>query len=176
MKVVTFLSQPEAERMNPAPGSAIISITDPDKPLAALPLWDSVYRDAFYDGGYSESTIQAMKGAFRLNYASYIDSDQARKLASHIDDLVASGRDEIFVHCYFGESRSGAVALYLQNRHGYTPNKEIRKPNRTVYELLIEPNKYEPLIQSLETQDIEHEVSLPRKMWYLALVAIGAKR
>lgn len=81
-----------------------------------------------------------------------------------------------FVHCYFGEPRCKAFALHLQNRHNHTPGKEIRKPNRTVYESLVESNKYEPLIQSLEAQDIEHEVSLPRKMWYLALVAIGAKR
>ena len=176
MKVVTFLSQAEAERMTPTPGSAIISITDPDKPLAALPRWESVYRESFYDGGYSESTIKAMKGAFRLNYAPYICSGQARKLASHIDDLVAAGREEIFVHCYFGESRSGAVANYLQDKHGYTPNKEIRKPNRTVYELLTDPDKYEPLIQSLETQDICAERSLASKMWYWVLVAAGVKR
>lgn len=176
MRVVTFLSQSEAERMSPEPGSAIISITDPDKPLAALPLWDSVYRESFYDGGYSESTIKAMKGAFRLNYASYIDSDQARRLANHIDDLVASGRDEIFVHCYFGESRSGAVAKYLQDKHRYTPNKEIRKPNRTVYELLTDPDRYEPLIQSFEAQDIEPEKSLVSKIWYLVQVAVGVKR
>ncbi len=170
MKVVTFLSQAEAERMTPTPGSAIISITDPDKPLAALPRWESVYRESFYDGGYSESTIKAMKGAFRLNYASYICSGQARK------HLVAAGREEIFVHCYFGESRSGAVAKYLQDKHGYTPNKEIRKPNRTVYELLTDPDKYEPLIQSLETQDICAERSLASKMWYWVLVAAGVKR
>lgn len=60
MRVVTFLSQSDAERMPPEPGSAIISITDPDKPLVALPLWGSVYRESFYDGGYSGSTIRTM--------------------------------------------------------------------------------------------------------------------
>ena len=68
------------------------------------------------------------------------------------------------------------MAKYLQDKHGYTPNKEIRKPNRTVYELLTDPDKYEPLIQSLETQDICAERSLASKMWYWVLVAAGVKR
>lgn len=175
-KTVTLLSQVEAERMNPAPGSTIISITDPDKPFACLPQWNSVYRESFYDGGYSESTIKMMKGAFRLNYAGYICSEKSRKLANYLDNLVTEGRDKIFVHCYFGKSRSGAVAKYLQDKHCYIPNKEIYKPNITVYELLTDPNKYEPLIQSLEKEDISAKRTLIKDIWYWLMIAIGIKR
>lgn len=60
----------------------MISITDPDKSPAALGQWGQLYRDSFYDGGYSENTIHTMKAAFRMNYASYIDSSRAEKLST----------------------------------------------------------------------------------------------
>lgn len=175
-KKVFFISQAEAERLEPVPGAAMISITDPDKPPAALGQWGQLYRDSFYDGGYSENTIHTMKAAFRMNYASYIDSSQAEKLSTFLDGLVGSGIDQIFVHCYYGESRSGAVALYLQNKHGFTPNKPITKPNRTVYELLCNPTKFEPLMQSYETQHMEEELPLHLKIWDFLLVAVGLRR
>ncbi len=176
MKKVIFISQSEAERLVPVDGAAMISITDPDKSPATLGPWELLYRDSFYDGGYSESTIHTMKAAFRMNYASYIDSSQAERLSTFLDGLAGSGIDQIFVHCYYGESRSGAIALYLQNKHGFTPNKPITKPNRTVYELLCNPAKFEPLIQSYETQDIEEDPPLHLKIWDLLLVAVGLRR
>jgi len=103
MKKVTFISQSEAERLEPVAGAAMISITDPDKSPAMLGAWELLYRDSFYDGGYSENTIHTMKSAFRMNYASYIDSLQAEKLSIFLDGLVGSGIDQIFVHCYYGE-------------------------------------------------------------------------
>ena len=175
-KKVIFISQSEAERLEPVDGAAMISITDPDKSPATLGPWELLYRDSFYDGGYSESTIHTMKAAFRMNYASYIDSSQAERLSTFLDGLAGSGVDQIFVHCYYGESRSGAIALYLQNKHGFTPNKPITKPNRTVYELLCNPAKFEPLIQSYETQDIEEDPPLHLKIWDLLLVAVGLRR
>ena len=69
-KNVIFISQSEAERLEPVAGAAMISITDPDKSPATLGPWELLYRDSFYDGGYSESTIHTMKAAFRMNYAS----------------------------------------------------------------------------------------------------------
>ena len=111
-----------------------------------------------------------------MNYASYIDSCQAKNLSRFIDELVLSGISQIFVHCYYGESRSGAIALYLCNKHGFTPNKPITKPNRTVYDLLSSPSKYESLIQSYESQDIVPSKGIYTKIWDLFLVAIGVRR
>lgn len=176
MREVHFISQVEAEKLAPVAGAAMISITDPDKPEAALGDWQLLYRDSFYDGGYSEDTIRTMKGSFRMSYASYIDSHQAKNLSNYIDELVQSGISQIFVHCYYGESRSGAIALYLCNKHGFTPNKPISKPNRTVYDLLCHPLKYEPLIQSFEAQYIAPPEGIYTKIWDLFLVAIGVRR
>lgn len=176
MREVHFISQVEAEKLTPVAGAAMISITDPDKPDVALGDWGFLYRDRFYDGGYSEDTIRTMRGSFRMSYASYMDSHQAKHLSSYIDGLVQSGISQIFVHCYYGESRSGAIALYLCNKHGFTSNKPITKPNRTVYDLLCSPLKYEALIQRYETQDAAPTERIYTKIWDLFLVAIGVRR
>lgn len=65
-KKVFFISQAEAERLEPVPGAAMISITDPDKSPAALGQWGQLYRDSFYDGGYSENTIRSVPDELRL--------------------------------------------------------------------------------------------------------------
>lgn len=175
-RCVYFLSQLEAERLLPVPGAAMISITDPDKLPAPISGSDSLYRDAFYDGGYSDSTIRTMKSSFQKNYTSYIDSNQAAQLVDHIEHLVTSGVNEIYIHCYFGESRSAAIALFLCNKYGFKPNKPIIKPNRTVYDLLCNPLKYEQLIQSYTETMPKTKPSILDAALDLFLVAIGYKR
>jgi hypothetical protein len=176
LREVHFISQVEAEKLVPVAGAAMISITDPDKQDAVLGDWEILYRDSFYDGGYTEGTIRTMKGAFRMNYSSYIDSFQAKKLSSYIDELVKTGICQVYVHCYYGQSRSGAIAMYLRDKHGFLPNKQITKPNMTVYDLLCHPTKHEPLIQSYETQDIAPPERMHNKIWDFLLVAIGFRR
>ncbi|RSE57630.1 hypothetical protein EGT81_19535 [Alcaligenes faecalis] len=143
---VYFLSQQEAERLAPVSSAAMISITDPDKPLAQLGQWDYLLRESFYDGGYSRETIHTMKETFPFKYASYIDSEQAHRLVAFLDCLIQQGVREIYVHCYYGRSRSGAVAMFLRDKYGFTPNKEIDRPNRTVYKMLQNPQRYDELI------------------------------
>lgn len=176
IRKVSFISQADAEKLHPVPGTAMISLTDPDKPVPDLTGWDNLYRESFYDAGYSESLIHTFKGAFRANCASYINFEQADRLSAHIDNLVAQGVNDIFVHCYFGVSRSGAVALYLQDKHHFTTNKPVERPNQTVYELLNNPYKYESLIRSYEQIKDEEKSSFLSKAWDLFLIAIGIKR
>ncbi len=145
---VYFLSQLEAERLAPVSGAAMISITDPDKAPAQLGQWDYLLRESFYDGGYSRETIRTMKESFPFKYASYIDAEQAQRIVGFLENLIQKGVREIYVHCYYGRSHSGAVAMYLRDKYGFTPNKEIERPNRTVYKLLENPLRYEALIAS----------------------------
>jgi hypothetical protein len=170
---VHFISQVEAEKLTPVAGAAMISVTARINRRRSWEIGGFLYRDSFYDGGYSEGTIRTMRGFFRMSYASYIDSHQAKNLSSYIDELVQSGISQI---CYYGESRSGTIALYLCDKHGFTSNKPIAKPNRTVYDLLCHPLKYEPLIQSFEAQDIAPSEGIYTKIWDLFLVAIGVRR
>ena len=102
-----FLSQLEAEKLLPIPGTAMISITVSDKPTAKIVGWNNLYRDAFYGGGYSQPTITTMKSSFEHNGTFFIDSTQAS----------------------FGEFRSDAIGLFLCNKHGFTPSKPTRKQN-----------------------------------------------
>lgn len=177
---VIFISHREAEALQPEPGVAMVSITDPGKPPALLGAWDQVYRDSFFDGGYSEDAIHIHKDEFRMRYCSYIDSEQATNLKAFIDQLVMSGAQKIYVHCYFGRSRSGAVAKYLADHHGFESNKKIESPNMTVYRLLCEPTRYEPLIQQYESmaEESNHEKqpTLAQRMMELVLVALGVKK
>lgn len=182
MKKVFFLSQREAERMTPVPGAAIVSITDPDRLDATLGPWSSLYRIQFYDRTYSEDIIRNFKSAFRMSFASCIDSQQARDLARHLSRLAECNTKTIYIHCYYGEARSGAAALYLHDKHGYTLSRPVTKPNRTVYDLLCDPDKYEPLIQSFEAseQNSKHPASSIQGFlgvaWDLTLTGLGLRR
>jgi len=145
---VVFLSQREACELAPVAGAAMISITDPDKPDAPLqPGWDRLLRTAFYDGTYSEDTIHRVKHDFELLYQSYITPEQATELKRFVDDLAAERVEQIYVHCYFGRSRSAAVADYLGDTHGYAVAPAVEKPNATVRTLLDDPDHFTPLIR-----------------------------
>ncbi|CAM5558078.1 Tyrosine specific protein phosphatases domain-containing protein OS=Eoetvoesiella caeni OX=645616 GN=DFR37_1261 PE=4 SV=1 [Eoetvoesiella caeni] len=174
-KQVHFISQRDAECLSPIPGAAMISITDPDKSEARLGNWDFLYRDSFYDGGYSENTINTMKGAFRLKYASYIDSKQAQDMVDYLAKLVDRGVSQVYVHCYFGVSRSGAIAMYLRDNYGFVENKEITKPNLTVLRLLQDPQRYEALIQGFEPMPVVARTSFHQKVLAAILAAVRFK-
>lgn len=148
MAKVYFISQLEAERLAPVNGAAMISITDPDKAPVQLGQWEYLLRESFYDGGYSRETIHTMKESFPFKYASYINAEQAQRIVGFLEEHIQKGVREIYVHCYYGRSRSGAVAMYLRDKYGFTPNKEIERPNRTVYKLLVNPLRYVALIDS----------------------------
>ncbi|HDM8198161.1 MULTISPECIES: protein-tyrosine phosphatase family protein [Vibrio] len=177
---VIFVSQREAETIHPEPGVAMISITDPGKPLAELGSWELIYRDSFFDGGYSEDAIHIHKDEFRMRYCSYIDSEQGEKLKNFISQLISSGVNKIYVHCYFGRSRSGAVAKYLVDQFGFESNKPIESPNMTVYKLLCNPVRFEPLIQQYEqaakAPKEEKQPTISQKFVDLLMVALGLKK
>ncbi|EGR9571281.1 hypothetical protein I4Z71_003227 [Salmonella enterica subsp. enterica serovar Grumpensis] len=64
---------------------------------------------------------------------------------------------------------SGSIALGL-----WEPLD--RNTSRVVYELLCVPIKYEHLIQSHETQNIDEEIPLHIKIWDFLLVVVGLRR
>ncbi|PXX95959.1 dual specificity protein phosphatase family protein [Halomonas sp. LBP4] len=164
---VVFLSQREACDMAPVPGAAMISITDPDKPDAPLqPGWERLLRCAFYDGTYSEDIINWVKHDFELLYQSYITAEQAKALKDFLDDLAAHQVEQIFVHCYFGRSRSAAVAAYLGDTHGYAVSPAIEKPNATVLTLLNDPYHFEPLIRRYRQPAEEETAPTGWRRWW----------
>lgn len=106
---VSFTSREAAESLPGAPGMAVISITDPGSPPAALsPCFGPVLRLAFYDAVPADDYLPApCPGLF--------DHVMAREVCAFIDRLQAARETyAVLVHCEYGISRSAAVALFIE--------------------------------------------------------------
>ena len=104
---VFFVSRQAAEALMFYPDTAIISITDPGKRLAALPVWfRQVLRMSFYDAVPGDDFIPVpVPGCF--------DHWMAKEIHDFVDSLHRSPETcRIVVHCEEGVSRSAAVALF----------------------------------------------------------------
>ena len=106
---VSFTSRETAESQPGAPGIAVISITDPGSPPAALsPCFGPLLRLAFYDAVPADDYLPApCPGLF--------DHRMAREVCAFIDRLQAARETyAVLVHCEYGISRSAAVALFVE--------------------------------------------------------------
>lgn len=110
---VLFVSRRTAEALMFYPDTAIISITDPGKRLAALPVWfRQVLRMSFYDAVPGDDFIPIpVPGCF--------DHHMAREIHDFVDSLHRAPETcRIVVHCEEGVSRSAAVALFVAELTG----------------------------------------------------------
>jgi predicted protein tyrosine phosphatase len=110
---VFFVSRQAAEALMFYPDTAIISITDPGKRLAALPVWfRQVLRLSFYDAVPGDDFIPIpVPGCF--------DHLMAREIHAFVDALHRAPQNcRVVVHCEEGVSRSAAVALYVASTTG----------------------------------------------------------
>lgn len=121
---IDFCSQVKAEQINPLPHMAVISLTTPGKPDAALqPGWAAVLRLAFHD-------VDSDQGGYVLFSRNHADA-----ILDFVDSLPA-GTTHLIVHCHAGISRSAGVVRFLAGRHqvSFPPNYAIY--NRLVYSTL----------------------------------------
>lgn len=110
---VSFVSRQAAEALMFHPDTAIISVTDPGKRQAALPVWfRQVLRLSFYDAVPGDDFIPIpVPGCF--------DYLMARSIHDFVAGLhQAPARYRIVVHCEEGVSRSAAIALYIAGLTG----------------------------------------------------------
>lgn len=124
---ILFMGQRDAELMLPAPGSAIISITDPEAPAASLNGgWVSVLRLSFddIDPRFSEPEDGAM---------TPISESQADAVAAFAAQVATTCRT-IVVHCRYGQSRSAAIARALCECRGFAVPEATLAANPFVYE------------------------------------------
>jgi predicted protein tyrosine phosphatase len=104
---VYFVSRRAAEALVFYPDTAVISITDPGKRLAALPVWfRHVLRLTFYDAVPGDDFIPIpVPGCF--------STAMAKDIHAFIQGLHTSPHTyRLIVHCEEGVSRSAAVALF----------------------------------------------------------------
>jgi predicted protein tyrosine phosphatase len=117
---VFFVSRQAAEALVFFPDTAVISITDPGKRLAALPVWfRQVLRLSFYDAVPGDEFIPIpIPGCF--------DGSMAKDIHTYVRTLHdATHTCRLIVHCEEGVSRSAAVALFAAELTGaQLPDRE----------------------------------------------------
>lgn len=108
MDQVIFLPRAMAQQMPPPPGSAMISISSSDEPLATFQSgWEGLLRLKFDD-------IDTPKSGLVL-----FGPDHAWEVFQFIEDLVVDPQiRNLYVHCTLGVSRSAAVALFAAEHLG----------------------------------------------------------
>jgi len=126
-------SRAEAERLPRLPAVAVISVTAPERPLAAVEGFEFLLRLQFEDVDFLNRDIslrakQKLSGAFT--------AAQATLIRTYVERLPAS-INTIVVHCEGGFSRSAAVALSLHRLYGYRAELDrLEQANPSVVSLL----------------------------------------
>jgi len=123
---VLFVSQADAEAMNPSIGMALISITDPGRPNAILqPGWTAVHRAAFDD-------IDPV--AYPDDYGTMraISDEQALGIARFVL-ATAPTCQTLVVHCRYGISRSAGIAKAIAQAFGLPFPVAYDEANEFVY-------------------------------------------
>jgi predicted protein tyrosine phosphatase len=129
LRRVLFVSQRQAEAMRPPQATALISITDPGKTLAALGEgWASILRIAFDD-------VDQMTFPGQDLHLSEITADQVAEIAAFCFAQSATCQ-RMVVHCRYGVSRSAAVAKAIAEALSLPFPADYDEYNRFVYLVL----------------------------------------
>lgn len=109
------LSRAEAERLPSLPTFAIISITTPGRPPAALNDIAHLLRLCFADVDFLNSELSPRA---RVKLSEAFTAQQAEEVRRFVESLPADVRT-VVIHCEGGYSRSCAIALALHRLYGY---------------------------------------------------------
>lgn len=130
---VIAMSRGEAEKLPRLPTIAVVSITAPERPMAALDGFEHLLRMSFADVDFLNPDISPRaksraSAAFTKEQAAQILQFVAA-LPDHVQTVV--------VHCEGGYSRSCAVALALHERYGYEVEMaRLLEANKSILNLL----------------------------------------
>lgn len=130
------LPRADAEQLPRLASVAVISITAPERPPAALDGFEHLLRLSFADVDFLNPAISTrakdkLPHAFKATHAEQIHSfvDQ---LPEHVSSIV--------VHCEGGFSRSCAVVLCLHKLYGYQVDlSELEQANPSIVKVLMQP-------------------------------------
>lgn len=136
---VFALSQTEAEQLPRLPTVAIISITSPGHPPAALDEFERLLRLGFEDVDFLNKALSAR--AKEKLPGSFTDN-QAKLIRSFVENLPASVHT-VITHCGGGFSRSCAVASSLNRLYGYRIEADrLQQANAyVIYVLMRSPER-----------------------------------
>jgi predicted protein tyrosine phosphatase len=135
LRRVLFVSQRQAEGMCPPLATALISITDPKRPLAAVGQgWASILRVSFDD-------VDPVTFPGQDKHLKAITSEQVAEIASFAARQARTCQ-RLVVHCRHGVSRSAAVAKAVAETAGTPFPGEYDEYNRFVYLALRKAIRY----------------------------------
>lgn len=127
MHNVTFLSRALAAKHTPVEGSVLISIHDKSEPqFVPGDGWTDVLYLSFHDMDVDTLGLDMFS------------VDQARQILDFADRHQRS--PQIVVHCQMGQSRSGAVAMFLSEKYGVPCFKQttpVSYLNYKIYNKLV---------------------------------------
>lgn len=138
LKYVTFISQHQAEQIDPRPDMALISITEPASYEELIPKldpnWKHLLKVSFHDIDTDRRKQRILAEADEYVIFSEKHATQILEFVEQIKNEVVS----LVVHCYAGLSRSAAVALFLSEAYklNMAPGKS-KIYNRTVHRILF---------------------------------------
>ena len=131
---VFALSRPDAEKLPVLPSIAVISITAPERPPAAIGDFAHVLRLSFADVDFLNPDLSERA---RGKLAHAYTEEQAEAIRSFVEALP----DEIcslVIHCEGGYSRSCAIALALHQLYGYQVElAHLTEANRSIVRVLM---------------------------------------
>ncbi|MGB9983863.1 MULTISPECIES: hypothetical protein [unclassified Herbaspirillum] len=127
------LSRVDAERLPHLATMAVISITEPGRPLANLEGHEHVLRLSFADVDFLDGNISS-RAKDKLKYA--FTPEQAGRVTEFIERLPAEIAS-IVVHCEGGYSRSAAIVVALGMLHGYTVEpRQLTEANASIVKVM----------------------------------------
>ena len=125
---IIFTDRKSAESEPARPNWAVISISEPPQPEAALQSgWHSVLRLEFHD-------VEAWEYLDVESVIRFSEADAAKIL--HFVEGLPDDLKGILVHCRAGISRSAAVAKWISEAHGLPFNERYGAYNYTVLSVL----------------------------------------
>ena len=126
LRLVLFVSQRQAETMCPPMATALISITDPSRPIAAIGEgWAAILRVKFDD-------VDPVTFPGQDQHLQGITSDEVARVAAFAA-MQAKTCQRLVVHCRHGVSRSAAVAKAIAETAGVRFPSDYDEYNRFVY-------------------------------------------
>ena len=124
LKQVVFMSQAAAESAPAAPGWAVISITQPSDPPAALREgWAAVLRMRFHDTDEADSILTVFSREDAETVVQFV-----REHAERVEGIL--------VHCSAGISRSAAVAKFIADTYRLHFPDKYSAYNKLIYRRL----------------------------------------
>jgi predicted protein tyrosine phosphatase len=124
LKRVVFSSQSDAEKAAASPLWAVISITQPSDPAAALQEgWGAILRMKFHDTDDADSILTVFSPEHAEAIVRFVRAEAGRV-------------EGILVHCHAGISRSAAVAKFIADTYRLDFPEKYSAYNKLIYRRL----------------------------------------